>query len=661
MDNPLSSAYSVCRSVTPSFSYPDNPSEYTVRVGVQVDFSTQTAFISLDGFTYSSHDFSTISALNLFPAVTVGATSNNDTGYEYLAGIRSSAQIITENFAYTTFQGTAKSWADVFDDFDGDVSEGVTTSDEITASVEYGQPGSFIDAEISEEFSTHDDHLGTLPGESGDPQSGTVGEEFTMSDDMECDTPLREIGENVALSDDMECDTPYREADEGVRLSDGVSASGSEFNTTNSEDVEISAEILGGFLREGLNAEDVATADEFTVEKELAPVFHEEVFTVSDAMSATIEKDPATLFSEALIFDAIGWTWIQSPISTAAITDTVEVEVAISVKEYLACGETVETRWDGVEAVESTLGMFGNALIAQIFNEAVTSTAAAVDVVTYLHKMISAVTSTLEATDAALSKATFNPEIVESLAVAGLFSVLHTLNEAVTESVEAADAIGFSWLESITETGAIVDAATLQLTIMHILTDSLAATDAAVGLFNFTDEITDTLEIAAAVAVQQILQESVTDILNFGITLTLDGDLWECWVLNTNAFHPSVYSGFDFNSYAVYNNQAFGCREDGIYLLDGDTDDGSAFQSGVVLPKTNFGMSQQKRFRKAYFGLNGSSPAIRMETDNGSMTYNIVGSKANLSRSQKGKEWTVKVADWDDLDFIELVPIILTR
>jgi len=275
--------------------------------------------------------------------------------------------------------------------------------------------------------------------------------------------------------------------------------------------------------------------------------------------------------------------------------------------------------------------------------------------------MISVVDSSLVATDTLTSKATFNPLVAEAVAIAGTLAVLRTLYPTISETAAAADTAQPGWLKTITDGGAIVDTAAYQWAAIHILTESLVATDTAIGLFDISDTVSETLAAAAAATIQQMLQASVTDILNFGITLKLDGELWECWVMNSNKFNFSVYSGFDFNSYATYNNQAFGCRADGIYLLDGTTDNDVAFNAGIVLPETSFGTSRKKRFRKAYFGLSGGSPAIRMETDSGNTTYSIASSKANLSRSQYGKEWVVKVQGYDDMDFVELIPIILTR
>jgi hypothetical protein len=364
------------------------------------------------------------------------------------------------------------------------------------------------------------------------------------------------------------------------------------------------------------------------------------------------------------IYDTLKWFWELTPAdggSTAAITDVAEAELGLNISEWLNVDETVVNNWTGTENVTSTLGLFGQSMIAQIFNDEVTSTAAAVEVVTYLHQMISIANSTFAAADTPSSQVTFNPTVAESIAVSGLLSAIHTLNLVISESGNIVDTLGFAWMDAIAETFAIVDAPTIQWVAMHILTESIVATDTAVGLFNFTDTVTETLAIAAALTLQQTLQDSIEEILNFGITIRLDDEVWECWVLNTNQFHPSVYSGFDFNSYAVYNNQAFGCREDGIYRLDGTTDNGTTINAGIVLPETDFGSMREKRFRKAYFGISGTSPSIRMETDTANVTYTITSSKANIQRNQKGKDWTLKVSGYDDMDFIELVPIILTR
>lgn len=65
------------------------------------------------------------------------------------------------------------------------------------------------------------------------------------------------------------------------------------------------------------------------------------------------------------------------------------------------------------------------------------------------------------------------------------------------------------------------------------------------------------------------------------------------------------YEGFDFNSYAKIGAGYFGCRPDGIYQLDGDTDAGDPIRAMVRFGKQAFGTSALKRITHAYVGVSG--------------------------------------------------------
>jgi hypothetical protein len=147
------------------------------------------------------------------------------------------------------------------------------------------------------------------------------------------------------------------------------------------------------------------------------------------------------------------------------------------------------------------------------------------------------------------------------------------------------------------------------------------------------------------------------------VVVELDGEVWECYVLNTPKFLPSIYSGFNFNSYCVFQNRAYGCKADGIYELTGDTDNGTIINTGVQLSETKFGLPNQKRFRKAYIGVSGTTPLLTMETETGeTKTYSIdTDGEVDASRSLRSKKWKLTVTDFESLDFIKLVPIVLAK
>jgi len=142
-----------------------------------------------------------------------------------------------------------------------------------------------------------------------------------------------------------------------------------------------------------------------------------------------------------------------------------------------------------------------------------------------------------------------------------------------------------------------------------------------------------------------------------------DGEIWECFALNTANFQPSVYTRFAFNSFCTYAGRTYAAGKDGIYEIAGDTDEGAEIPTGAIFSQTNFNANNRKRFRKAYLGVSGSTPVVAMATEDGAgIIYEIQdNSQVHATRSLVGRKWTLTVADFDELDFISLVPVVLAR
>lgn len=142
---------------------------------------------------------------------------------------------------------------------------------------------------------------------------------------------------------------------------------------------------------------------------------------------------------------------------------------------------------------------------------------------------------------------------------------------------------------------------------------------------------------------------------------TITGDVWEAWAFNGQTFEPSVYSGFSFNSYAVDEGVTYGAREEGLYILDGSSDEGAAIHTGVILSPSMFGGQNRKRFRNGFFDIEGNEPIIRGEVGGVGVSIPILHKKAMFPRSLVGTKWTFLVADFDELGPMELFPVVLTR
>ena len=162
---------------------------------------------------------------------------------------------------------------------------------------------------------------------------------------------------------------------------------------------------------------------------------------------------------------------------------------------------------------------------------------------------------------------------------------------------------------------------------------------------------------------QGALYSAVYDTLAMNITVELNGETYECYVLNTPKFMPSMYSGFDFNSYCVFEDRAFGANDTGVFELTGATDAGNVIHTGAVLSDTDFGSRNNKRFRKGYLAVSGDSPLMILETeDGGRQAYTVdTGGRTVFSHDQKSKKWKISIADFETLESINLIPVVLSK
>ena len=74
-----------------------------------------------------------------------------------------------------------------------------------------------------------------------------------------------------------------------------------------------------------------------------------------------------------MIYDTVGVGWVKDlEEATTAITDTVTGDIGKTLNDYIGGFDTVVTKWAGTETVQSTLNMFGSAMVAQLFDKTIT-------------------------------------------------------------------------------------------------------------------------------------------------------------------------------------------------------------------------------------------------------------------------------------------------
>ena len=201
------------------------------------------------------------------------------------------------------------------------------------------------------------------------------------------------------------------------------------------------------------------------------------------------------------------------------------------------------------------------------------------------------------------------------------------------------------------------------MTFLNSVQSNLGMVDTSSLIARASNTVTESIVFIDSVTARGTLCNVLYDTLALNVTVELDGEIWECYVLNTPKFLPSMYSGFDFNSYCIFENRAFGANSSGIYELAGSTDAGSEIHTGAILSKTDFGSANQKKFRKGYLDISGTAPKMILETESGErQAYSIdAQGKVTASTALKSKKWALSVAEFESLSSMKFIPIILTK
>lgn len=356
------------------------------------------------------------------------------------------------------------------------------------------------------------------------------------------------------------------------------------------------------------------------------------------SLSDGIAQKIGNILDGVMIWDAALVGWGKTVPDTFALADAPSTPLCLIIPDVLTLVDAQFNLWDGVHTIEESAVIRDSYVFAQY---------------------LKSIADTMDLAD--LPRLLLSMPISDWLTLSDSVPLL--IKAAILESMLMSDTSLWGWDKTIADTFATADAPSALATFNRAIAESLALASAASFLKTCGVSVPDTMALtdvsASAVKLYNIILES----LALNVLLDLDGELWECFVLNTPAFHASMYSGYNFNSFCVFNGRAFGANDSGIFELTGSTDTGNTIHTGVILKGTDFGAPNQKRMRRGYFGVSGSSPVLILETESGQrQVYNIdTKGKTVASHELKSKSWNLSIADFDALDSVKLIPVILSK
>lgn len=163
------------------------------------------------------------------------------------------------------------------------------------------------------------------------------------------------------------------------------------------------------------------------------------------------------------------------------------------------------------------------------------------------------------------------------------------------------------------------------------------------------------------------------------VSLSLGDDEFTGWALTTSNRALSQYDHYPFTGFAQHGGRYYGVAADGVYLLDGDDDNGTPVSAAVRTALMNFGTAKHKRLPAVYLAYRSPGPlALKVVTtsDTGAPverwyrvrerpTTALRETRVDIGRGLRSVYWQLELVNTDgadfDLDTMTLVPMILTR
>lgn len=270
-------------------------------------------------------------------------------------------------------------------------------------------------------------------------------------------------------------------------------------------------------------------------------------------------------------------------------------------------------------------------------------------------------------------------QVLEALKLAaGPGSALAATN-LVAEALALQDVIASVAKEQVTDGVAVAAAFRIALAARERMIDALEVAAVPSGVARSLAIVDDGLALGDTPASRIDALQRVQETIGFSLTFTIGDDTYVAWVVNTETRAAWTYTHFPFNSFCEFEGRYYGAAADGIYALDGDTDDGEVIKARIRLGMSNLGIAQEKRMPALYIAYAATGrmvlKAIVTEID-GSRTewwYQLVPrgtggvreGRVQLGRGLKAVFWDFELANVDGADFelagLQFQPMVLDR
>lgn len=269
--------------------------------------------------------------------------------------------------------------------------------------------------------------------------------------------------------------------------------------------------------------------------------------------------------------------------------------------------------------------------------------------------------------------------LADALVLEGVVDTTLAAISLIVDAIVADDEVMRAFGVGLTDGVAVGDAAAHVLAALNQIADTVSMNDTLAPGLRVTLLLSDTVDVGDTLASTAHLQNALSDGIPLFATLQIDGGTFSGFCLNTETRGVSEYSNWPFESFARLGQSYFGAASDGVYLLEGDDDQGENIESYVRTAVLDLVGGKFARVPEAYLGYTSSGQLVlkAVVTDrNGTKAeywYALTAQTAaaprtgriKLGRGLHSVYWQFELHNKDGADFsldvLALHPLVLDR
>jgi hypothetical protein len=185
--------------------------------------------------------------------------------------------------------------------------------------------------------------------------------------------------------------------------------------------------------------------------------------------------------------------------------------------------------------------------------------------------------------------------------------------------------------------------------------------------------LSESAAVLGVLTAGQKVSISLADIITAAVIIKAGDEEMVGWIVNPNLAASTALDNYDFTGFGQHDGKHYGIRPDGLYVLEGDDDDGTQIDSFISLGNRNFNTAKQKRVPHAYIGASTDGRMVLKVIVNGqeylyavkNPSTDMAEQRVDIGRGLRSNYWNFELMNREGADFeidtIKFMPIVLER